>query len=70
MLKDTAGRIQYVIGTGIDITDPHHAENRVREILQDASRLQRMQTVNELATLLAHELDQPLAAIASYAEAG
>ncbi|HQT29832.1 MAG TPA: PAS domain-containing protein [Thiobacillus sp.] len=74
VLKDAAGRIQYVIGTGIDITDPHHAENRVREILQDASRLQRMQTVNELATLLAHELDQPLAAIASssssYAEAG
>ena len=70
VLKDAAGRIQYVIGTGIDITDQHHAESRVREILEDASRLQRMQTVNELATLLAHELNQPLAAIASYAEAG
>jgi C4-dicarboxylate-specific signal transduction histidine kinase len=46
------------------------AENRARETLEEASRLQRLQTANELATLLAHELNQPLAAIATYAETG
>jgi two-component system CheB/CheR fusion protein len=70
VLKDEAGRVQFIIGTGIDITEQHQAELRARETLEEASRLQRQQTANELATLLAHELNQPLAAIASYAEAG
>ncbi|MHB1215227.1 MAG: chemotaxis protein CheB [Thiobacillus sp.] len=70
VLRDAAGKIQYIIGTGIDITDQREAENRARETLEEASRLQRLQTANELATLLAHELNQPLAAIATYAEAG
>lgn len=70
VLRDEAGQVQYIIGTGIDITEQHEAENRARETLEEASRLQRLQTANELATLLAHELNQPLAAIATYAAAG
>lgn len=70
VLRDDAGQVQYIIGTGIDITEQRRAENRARETLEEASRLQRMQTANELATLLAHELNQPLAAIATYAETG
>ncbi|MBS1220290.1 MAG: hypothetical protein H6R21_3423 [Proteobacteria bacterium] len=70
VLKDEAGAIRFIIGTGVDITEQHQAETRARETLEEASRLQRLQTANELATLLAHELNQPLAAIASYAEAG
>jgi len=70
VLKDEAGQVQYIIATGLDITEQHLAEIRARETLEEASRLQRLQTANELATLLAHELNQPLAAIASYAEAG
>ncbi len=69
VLRDDAGAVRYLIGTGIDITDQIKAEHRAREALEDASRLQRLQTANELATVLAHELNQPLAAIASYAEA-
>jgi PAS domain S-box-containing protein len=69
-LRDDAGQVQYIIGTGIDITEQRRAENRARETLEEASRLQRLQTANELATLLAHELNQPLAAIATYAETG
>jgi two-component system CheB/CheR fusion protein len=69
-LRDEAGQVQYIIGTGIDITEQRRAEYRVRGILEEASRLQRLQTANELATLLAHELNQPRAAIATYAEAG
>jgi C4-dicarboxylate-specific signal transduction histidine kinase len=58
-----------MIGTGIDTTEQHKAENRARGALEEASHLQRLQTANELATVLAHELNQPLAANASYAEA-
>jgi len=70
VLKDEAGQVQYIIATALDVTEQHQAEIRARETLEDVSRLQRLQTANELATLLAHELNQPLAAIASYAEAG
>ncbi len=70
VLRDETGQVQYIIGTGIDITEQRAAEYRAREMLEEASRLQRLQTANELATLLAHELNQPLAAIATYAEAG
>lgn len=69
-LRDGTGRLEYVIGTGIDITNLRQAEEAAREHLEDVSRLQRLQTANELATLLAHELNQPLAAIATYAEVG
>lgn len=70
VLRDEAGQVQYVIGTGIDITERRKAETQARQHLEEASRLQRLQTVHELATVLAHELSQPLAAIATYAEAG
>lgn len=69
VLRDESGRVQYVIGTGLDITEQRKAEELARQHLEEVSRLQRLQTVNELATLLAHELSQPLSAIASYAEA-
>jgi C4-dicarboxylate-specific signal transduction histidine kinase len=70
VIRDETGEVQYLIGTGIDVTEQRKAEVRARDSLEQASRLQRMQTANELATVLAHELNQPLAAIASYAEAG
>ncbi len=70
VIRDEAGQVQYMIGTGVDVTEQRKAETRARDTLEEASRLQRMQTANELATVLAHELNQPLAAIASYAEAG
>jgi two-component system CheB/CheR fusion protein len=70
ILRDAAGQVQFIIGTGIDVTEQRKAEFKARETLEEAARLQRMQTANEFATLVAHELNQPLAAIASYAEAG
>jgi PAS domain S-box-containing protein len=52
------------------IQQRYEAEEAARDHLEAASRLQRLQTANELATALAHELNQPLAAIAAYAEVG
>ncbi len=69
-LRDEAGHLQFVIGSGLDVTDLRRAEDASLEHLEEASRLQRVQTANELATLLAHELNQPLATIATYVEVG
>ena len=70
VLKDAAGRIQYIVGSGLDITEQREAEDEARHHLEEASRLQRLQTASELATLLAHEINTPLGAITMYAETG
>ena len=68
-LRDPAGRVEYVIGTGIDVTDQRDAEQAARTHLEEMAGLQRLQTATELAGMLAHELNQPLAAIVTDAAA-
>ena len=70
VLKDADGRIQFMVGSGLDITARRQAEEEARRNLEEASRLQRLQTANELATLLAHEINTPLGAITMYADTG
>ena len=66
-LVDGHGRHTGWMSTALDIT----AQRRVEELSrQQQERLQataRLATVGEMASLLSHELNQPLAAIASYA---
>jgi len=65
-LIDAAGRHAGWMGSVLDITE----QKRAREhALQQEERLQqssRLITMGEMASTLAHELNQPLAAIASY----
>lgn len=65
-IRDDQGNIQYFIGTAIDITEQRQAEMLARNRLDEVCRLQRQHTAEELASTLAHELNQPLAAIAAY----
>jgi PAS domain S-box-containing protein len=70
VLKDRCGGLRCIIGSGVDITDQREAELQARDNLEEAARLQRIQTANELATHIAHELNQPLAAISMFADTG
>lgn len=54
------------IGTTQDVTELHQAEELARERLDESFRLQRVQMANALSSTLAHEINQPLAAIAVY----
>lgn len=65
-LRDADGRQTGWMSSIIDVTEEKHAEERERlqhERLQAAARLT---TMGEMASSLAHELNQPLGAIASY----
>ena len=66
-LVDGSGRHTGWMSAALDIS----AQRRVEELArQQQERLQataRLATVGEMASLLSHELNQPLAAIASYA---
>jgi C4-dicarboxylate-specific signal transduction histidine kinase len=68
-LLDARGEVEYVIGTGIDVTAQRRAEEEARQRQAEVAHLHRILTAGELATVLAHELNQPLAAITSYSDA-
>jgi PAS domain S-box-containing protein len=51
-----------------DVTERRQVEEQVRERDAQLAHTDRLSTLGELATSIAHELNQPLAAIVSYAE--
>ena len=51
-----------------DITERKRAEQRIREQQAELAHFARFSTMGEMAAGLAHEINQPLAAIAAYAE--
>jgi len=69
-LIDAAGRHQGWMGSIIDITEAKRAARNARAQDENLARTGRLVTMGEMASTLAHELNQPLGAIASYAAGG
>lgn len=61
------GLPERVIGTQRDITERKHQEERERVRQEQLIHSGRLIVIGEMASALAHELNQPLTAIASYA---
>ncbi len=68
-LSGADGQVEYVIATGIDVTEQRAAEERARRGQAEVERLFRQYALAAMASVFAHELNQPLAAIATYSEA-
>ncbi|WP_018174277.1 sensor histidine kinase [Thioalkalivibrio sp. ALJ9] len=66
-LLDADGAIVALLGITRDITPRKLAEDGVRLHYRELARAARINTMGEMASGLAHELNQPLAAIANYA---
>jgi len=58
-----------LLGLIIDITRDIEAEAQLREVHEKLLRLARLNAMGAMASTLAHELNQPLAAITNYLEA-
>jgi len=65
-LIDAAGRQTGWMGSIIDVTARRRAEERERRQLELLANQSRLTTLGEVASALAHQLNQPLAAIAGY----
>jgi PAS domain S-box-containing protein len=63
------GRPRLVIEVSRDITDRKQAEEQSRKHLAELAHVMRLTTMGEMASGMAHELNQPLTAIATYAGA-
>jgi PAS domain S-box-containing protein len=68
-LRDKDGRIVQWFGVGIDIDERKRAEDHLRETRVKLARASRIATVAELSASIAHELNQPLTAVISNAQA-
>jgi two-component system sensor histidine kinase DctS len=66
-LIDGQGRHRGWMGSFIDISESKRASELARIQSQTLQRTGRLVTMGEMASTLAHELNQPLSAIASYA---
>jgi C4-dicarboxylate-specific signal transduction histidine kinase len=63
-----SGELEF-IGTVMDITERRHADEALRNTQAELARVARLTTLGELVASIAHEINQPLAAIAANAEA-
>ncbi len=66
-LIDAQGQQTGFMGAIIDLTEQRRVEELNRASRERLQATARLTTVGEMASLLSHELNQPLAAIASYA---
>ncbi len=67
-LKNAQGIATHFISTGKDVTERIQAEERERQNQAQLVHAQRASATSAMATSLAHELNQPLAAIVNYAQ--
>jgi two-component system sensor kinase FixL len=69
LMFDDTGRVCGTLSSGEDVTDRRHAEEELRRSRERLTHVSRLSTMGELAGGLAHEINQPLAAISLYAQA-
>ena len=69
-IKDSDDNITHYVSIQSDITKRREAEEKVQLHQAELAHVTRVSTLGEMASGLAHELNQPLTAIASYSEAG
>ncbi len=68
-MPDEHGRLCEIVAGGRDITEQKRAEEQTRRHLSELAHVSRLSSMGELTSALAHELNQPLASILSYAQA-
>lgn len=65
---DATGLPQRIVGTYIDITEWRQVQDQLKQLQAELAHVGRLSTMGELATGLAHELNQPLASLKLYAQ--
>ncbi len=75
-ISNQAGEITKLMGISQDVTERIHREKELRKTIKEAKEnrdrlvhVVRVHTLGEMASGIAHEINQPLAAIVSYAQA-
>jgi two-component system sensor kinase FixL len=64
------GGWKHVLVTALDVTQRNRAQVRLAESQAELTHIARVTTLGQLAASIAHEVNQPLSAIITYAESG
>jgi two-component system sensor kinase FixL len=67
--RDTSGRVAGVVTVAHDVSEHRAAEARLAAVQADLLRVSRLSAMGAMASGLAHELNQPLAAATNYLNA-
>lgn len=67
---DNTGKVSGFISLVIDFTEEKERQEKEKTRLIEHFHLARLGTIGEMATEIAHEINQPLCAITNYSEAG
>jgi len=67
-IKDNWGNITNYVGVTWDISERKRAEEETKHHQEELVHVMRLSTMGEMASGMAHELNQPLTAVASYCE--
>jgi PAS domain S-box-containing protein len=67
--EDVTGAIAQWYGVHIDIEEQQRAQQRMLQAHEEESRFARTMSMEEMAALIAHELNQPLTALVTHASA-
>jgi PAS domain S-box-containing protein len=70
VVRDEEGKPVRMIGSLQDVTEHAHMEAESRQLRTELAHFDRVNTVSVMTSALAHEINQPLAAILSNAQAG
>ncbi|MDG4549551.1 MAG: PAS domain-containing protein [Candidatus Contendobacter sp.] len=68
-IRDLSGHVYRIAGLAEDITARKLAEDQLRRQQVELAKTSRLSLAVEMASTLAHEINQPLAAIVAYAQA-
>ena len=68
-VQDDTGAVTGILCSGDDVTDSRRAEKEATETRERMMHVSRLATMGEMASGISHELNQPLTAIANYAQA-
>lgn len=66
---DPAGAYSGSLNVVLDVSDRRRAEDKARSHLEQLAHVARVASMGEMASAIAHEINQPLTAIANYANA-
>src|SRR5208283_3772442 len=69
VVQEPPAGVTGILCSGDDVTDALHAAEEAREARERMMHVSRLATMGEMAAGISHELNQPLAAIATYAQA-
>jgi C4-dicarboxylate-specific signal transduction histidine kinase len=69
LTRDASGQPRSSFGTIQDITERKRAEEALREVQMDRTHANRVTTIGQLTASVAHEVNQPIAAAVTNAQA-